>query len=298
MVLVHSSSLAPLRHARAPLLTLTSDPSVDDLHSCFYLAQLEGRGPITFYSVASCVNVPGRPGARCWPHLPQNSRPNSHVYTYSKLHYMLAQDITPRYKTELCRFHGTIGGCGRGDKCTFAHGERELRSPSERSARHTSTDSSPGSLHATGSGVLYRGSPVQACPELKTCSNILSPAQNVMRQKVHAQLSSGTASAAHNWLRARRDEHASAKFAKCNKNVTLFQEIINCVYADVEGESRFQCLINFEETTWRFKTEFCRNYRTRPRLQGNRSKYAHGSRELRSLSGGLPTVAYPMGLTS
>eukprot|EP00884_Botryococcus_braunii_P004731 jgi/Botrbrau1/14259/Bobra.113_2s0005.1 len=47
MVLVHSSSLAPLRHARAPLLTLTSDPSVDDLHSCFYLAQLEGRGPIT-----------------------------------------------------------------------------------------------------------------------------------------------------------------------------------------------------------------------------------------------------------
>eukprot|EP00884_Botryococcus_braunii_P007285 jgi/Botrbrau1/16558/Bobra.0385s0001.2 len=73
-------------------------------------------------------------------------------------------DITPRYKTELCRFHGTIGGCGRGDKCTYAHGERELRSPSERSARHTSTDSSPGSLHATGSGVLYRGSPVQACP--------------------------------------------------------------------------------------------------------------------------------------
>eukprot|EP00884_Botryococcus_braunii_P007288 jgi/Botrbrau1/16560/Bobra.0385s0003.1 len=155
-------------------------------------------------------------------------------------------DITPRYKTEPCRFYGTIRGCGRGDQCTYAHGPSELRSPSERSARHTSTDSSPGSLHATGNGILYRGSPAQACPEFKAGSNVLSPAQSLRRQEVFAQLSSGTASAAHNCLPVRRDEEASAKFGKYNEICTLLQELITFVDADVEGESCFQCPINFE----------------------------------------------------
>lgn len=45
MVLVALSSLALLRRTQAPLLTLPFDTSVDDLHSCLYLAQLEGVGP-------------------------------------------------------------------------------------------------------------------------------------------------------------------------------------------------------------------------------------------------------------
>ena len=33
----------------------------------------------------------------------------------------------PRYKTTLCKHFGTPQGCSYGDKCQFAHGNKELR---------------------------------------------------------------------------------------------------------------------------------------------------------------------------
>lgn len=40
-----------------------------------------------------------------------------------------------KYKTQLCRNYQTIGTCFMGDRCTFAHGELELRDRPTMSAK-------------------------------------------------------------------------------------------------------------------------------------------------------------------
>lgn len=40
-------------------------------------------------------------------------------------------DINDKYKTERCRHFETHKNCALGDKCHFAHGDKELRKPGD-----------------------------------------------------------------------------------------------------------------------------------------------------------------------
>ena len=43
----------------------------------------------------------------------------------------LENQINQKYKTELCRHFMQHGNCTLGDRCHFAHGEKELRKPDD-----------------------------------------------------------------------------------------------------------------------------------------------------------------------